>query len=436
MLVKLLLIIISFSPSQVPENEELIKMETPQGTIYAYKLHHNEEDVYTIKNFEYKGKINFRIENGYCVLGKTIKGYTEAIIFPSEKTEFKADKFKGDILYVYFRFPPDWFENNLKDKIKKFEGKNKENILKRGIKISEENIRFFFHVREYVFWIENLTGGVLATGPDTQYFFIGTLENKEYTLELFPFKRRKGGKLSPYFEKMWNLYETKYLKVYYPENSIIKDTIKEWTKRREEAFENICKFLGIDWKFGKIKIFVFNDNEQAKMYGLKPLGFANPMDNSVFTRVDQTPGHEIAHVVSYRIKGKRINSSLINNGLATLLDNTGRNYHRISKYLLYEKKIECNILGENFRKCPFGYFLGASFVKFLIDKYGLEKFKEFFAQEDYDEEKAFENFYGKKGEELIKEWKEFLKKKDFGKLSEKEERIINKIEKLINKKDT
>lgn len=432
MYVKLFLIIISFYTSQRSENEEFIKIETPKGAIYAYKLHHYKEDVYTIKNFEHRGKINFRIEKGYCVLGKTIKGYTEAIIFPFEKTEFKADRFKGDILYIYFRFSPDWFEKKLKDKIEKFDGKNRENIFKEGIKISEKDRKFFLHFREYVFWAENVTAGVLVIGPDTQYFFIGTLGNQEYARSIYPLRRTKGGKLSPYFEKMWNLYETKYFKVYYPDNSMIRDTIKNWTERREKAFENICKFLGVDWKFGKIKIFVFNDNNQAEMYGLKPLGFAKPIENSVFTRVDQTPGHEIAHVVSYRIKEKRINSALVNEGLATLLDNTGRNYHRISKYLLFEKKIECEILGENFRKCLFGYFLGASFVKFLIDKYGFKKFKEFFAQEDYLEEEAFVKFYGKKGEEIIKEWKEFLKNSNLGELSQKEEKAIKNIEKLLN----
>ncbi len=206
----------------------------------------------------------------------------------------------------------------------------------------------------------------------------------------------------------WNKYSIEDIEVYYSDNSVIYNSIEKWAKERVEAFNYITEYLNVQWDYEPIKIFVFNSQEHGKQFGLI-LGFAKPEYNEIFTKYTQTPGHELAHCISNYISGERIHSSLINEGLATHLNMTGRDYHRLAADILQEKNYSVKLLGNDFRKNENAYTLGASFVKYLIDEYNLEVFKEFFAQNRNNEEESFRKFYDKEGNILINEWMEYLK---------------------------
>lgn len=49
-------------------------------------------------------------------------------------------------------------------------------------------------------------------------------------------------------------------------------------------------------------------------------------------------------------------------------------------------------------------------VKYLIDKYGFNVFKEFYAQDRYSENESFKHYYGKPAEKILEEWKAYLKR--------------------------
>lgn len=206
----------------------------------------------------------------------------------------------------------------------------------------------------------------------------------------------------------WNKYSIENIEVYYSDNSVIYNSIEKWAKERVEAFNYITEYLNVQWEYEPIKIFVFNSQEHGKQFGLI-LGFAKPEYNEIFTKYTQTPGHELAHCISHYISGKRIDSALINEGLATHLNMTGRDYHRLAADILQEKNYSIKLLGNDFRKNENAYTLGASFVKYLIDEYNLEVFKEFFAQNKYNEEESFRKFYDKEGNILVNDWMEYLK---------------------------
>ncbi|WP_105616396.1 hypothetical protein [Vallitalea okinawensis] len=215
------------------------------------------------------------------------------------------------------------------------------------------------------------------------------------------------------FESMsfanWNQFTIENIEVYYPNNSVINDTIEEWGKDRVEAFNYITEYLDVQWEYEPIKMYVFDSEEHGEQYGLQ-LGFALPGYNHIFTLHNQYPGHELAHCVSYYINnGERIDSALINEGLATHLNMTGKDYHRMTADILQEKSYTIKLLGDDFRKNEDAYTFGASFVKYLIDKYSLELFKEFFAQNQYNEEESFREFYDKEGNVLVNEWMDYLK---------------------------
>lgn len=207
----------------------------------------------------------------------------------------------------------------------------------------------------------------------------------------------------------WNKYSIEHLEIYYPDNSKIYDNIEEWAKIRVEAFDYIVEYLDVNWTYERIKIFVFDSKRHGEEYGLR-LGFAISEYGEIYTKYNQSPGHELAHCISYRINNQgKMSSDLMNEGLATYLNMTGRDYHRLASKELKDNNYDIKVLGDDFRKNEEAYTLGASFVQYLIDAYGLELFKDFFAQDTNNEEENFEEFYNKQGVILVNEWIEFIK---------------------------
>ncbi|MFH1355526.1 MAG: hypothetical protein ABII18_00180 [bacterium] len=211
-----------------------------------------------------------------------------------------------------------------------------------------------------------------------------------------------------YAKEHWQVSIQESLHVYYPKETVVKD-ISKWIEKRHKAYKNICDYLGVDWKYGIIRIYVFNDYEHGLKYGLK-LGFARRASKEVFTKQNQTPGHELAHVISHYIKaGKTIESDLITEGLATFLDQKDRDYHAVARDIVTSRSKKIDLLGSKFYTVEKAYPLGASFVRFLIERYGLDRFKQFYAQDKLSEEESFGLYYNKVGAVLQNEWLQFLK---------------------------
>jgi len=215
------------------------------------------------------------------------------------------------------------------------------------------------------------------------------------------------------FEEMsfdsWNQYSSENITVYYPDDSNILDTVDEWTEHRIEAFDYITNYLDVEWTYDDIKIFVFNSQDHGAQYGIQ-LGFALGSEGQIYTLDTQSYGHELAHCISAKLNNSNtIESSLIEEGFAVFLDSGGSDCHVLASEIIKEQGSKLDLLGDNFWENDKGYPLGASFVQYLIDEYGLDLFKEFYAQNTYDEKQSFVFFYDKEGEVLIAEWLEHIK---------------------------
>lgn len=215
------------------------------------------------------------------------------------------------------------------------------------------------------------------------------------------------------FEEMsfesWNQYSTENITVYYPDDSNIFGTVQEWTEHRIEAFDRITNYLNVEWAYGDINVFVFNSQEHGAQYGIQ-LGYALGNINQIYTLDTQSYGHELAHCISAKLNNSNtIESSLIEEGFAVFLDSGGSDCHVLASEIIKEQDSKPDLLGDKFWENDKGYPLGASFVQYLIDEYGLDLFKEFYAQNTYDEKQSFVFFYDKEGEVLIAEWLECIK---------------------------
>lgn len=83
----------------------------------------------------------------------------------------------------------------------------------------------------------------------------------------------------------------------------------------------------------KIDYYVWDDREAAKQYLQKGLGYSVPEVAVVNTAIDQTPGHEMTHVLSFWAWGQdiKIRTRLIDEGLAVCFDLSERGLDKISE---------------------------------------------------------------------------------------------------------
>jgi hypothetical protein len=443
----------------------LIKVETDNGTFYnitpedtmgiiddspdfgcagikSYTPYQSKKDIYYIRNFNYEGKAKLLLEHCYVMLGYTKVGYFEAVIMPVKEHEFSyldttsgrsmVHELRGNVDYVYLRFDPyltETFFDSLYH-ISTYESLNDETIeeiYQKALSVQNEFRFVIGRCNEFLMLERNIFDILIElTEPAAIY--------EEYTIPDYDFhfilvRTEDGGLRDGTFDYYFNKVEQEPLIAYYSNISVIKDNPEEWISYRYDAFDSICKYFKMEWEYGEITFFIFNDDNEASKYAIGPLGFAVPAENQIYTRYNQTYGHELTHVISYHINnGLRIESILINEGLATWLSMRGDkcNYHRIAKeYMLTDKLDKCNLLNDGFRSCDIGYFIGASFVGFLIEQYGIDTFKTFFAQETYSETQSFQEYYKKTYEELYEEWKLYLNNHEFGALTEYETDILN-----------
>jgi hypothetical protein len=423
---------------------------TGSGSEGTYRPHQSKKDIYYMRNFTYKGQAEVFFEHCYVMLGYTKIGYFEAAIIPVNETIFELTQigghtlkkeFKGTIDFIYMRFSPKDVENLFHSlyHISVFKYLNEtqiEELFQKALSIHDGYCWYISHTNDNVMLTYKIIDLKLILKNQSILYDEFSL-NGEISAEIL--QRQPNGSLSNILMEMtFNKVQEKSLIAYYSDDSFIKDDPLSWLSYRTNAFDNICNYFKVDWKYGDITFYVFNNENEAGKYYVIPLGFSIPELNEIYTRYDQTYGHELTHVISYHINnGKRIQSILINEGLATWLsmrDINKCNYHRLTKaYMEMGKLDQWNLLNDGFRSCPIGYFIGASFVGFLIEKYGIDLFITFFAQEQYSELDSFQKYYYKNYKELYDEWKSYLTINDFGELTDYEKDIIDTYGKGLGK---
>jgi hypothetical protein len=250
-----------------------------------------------------------------------------------------------------------------------------------------------------------------------------------------------------YIERHWLRYAENPFVVYYPASGAIAADPSAWLKPRRETFQRNCEYLKVNCDFGGITFYVFDSFGQGAKYGLQ-LGFADPDSRRTYETYQFHRGHELTHViVGQAFPGLSNRSSLLNEGLATLLNGatwnleghadafwyldeangvSWSNRDGLVYQLIREKPLAANdLLGTNFWRRNVSYDIAASFIEYLIDGYGLEKLKNLLGQpssnfetlntllgrDSPEEERAFAAVYGKPFEELFAEWKARLEKR-------------------------
>ena len=154
----------------------------------------------------------------------------------------------------------------------------------------------------------------------------------------------------------------------------------------QKAIEENLKLVGETEFNNKMDIeFVKSRKEMLKYTGLGAQGMSFPDRDVFFTLLKDTGSpikHEMMHMITmYKWRTPPTSSTWMNEGLATYSGGTCSKYslEEIYKYFIQSNKlISMNKLSEDFYESPdmIAYTQSAFISKFLIENYGISKFKE------------------------------------------------------------
>ena len=212
----------------------------------------------------------------------------------------------------------------------------------------------------------------------------------------------------------WERTESEHFIFNYPSGGYVAKNINTVVSRYEKAYENISSYLKTEVP-GKIIYYCFPSRQAGMDIIGYDLGFCHPANNQVYAILgqneQQTTGHEMTHVISFYMSPTITSEVFLHEGLAESQNQEGEDFHGEVAYLMKtESFVPLKELRSNFRSydTQLAYNEAASFVLFLIDTYGIDKFKKLWAREDF--EKALLDIYKKDSNELGKEWEGLIKK--------------------------
>jgi len=213
----------------------------------------------------------------------------------------------------------------------------------------------------------------------------------------------------------WKHKESPHFIFYYPEGGIAERDINDIMKDYEKNYEKIIDFLNIKALNTPIQCYLFSSADKLWEMTGADCGFTRPHVRQIYTlystemKENEPPARLIAYIISFSINKKINNEPFIQWGLAEFFTQ-----EELKNKVIQLKKANKFIPLSSLRKGFYNYERdvalteSGSFVKFLIDAYGIYKFKTIWPAEDID--KALKELYKKSFKDLEKEWQIYLKK--------------------------
>jgi|AntAceMinimDraft_15_1070371.scaffolds.fasta_scaffold12333_4 hypothetical protein len=221
----------------------------------------------------------------------------------------------------------------------------------------------------------------------------------------------------------WKTLETEHYIFNFFLDSVAEKEIKNITERQEQAYKKIIGFLEISEPTQKIIYYLYSD-EQTKKELMGDDWYAQAIYNEncvhvLYTEKIKPIGeHEDTHLLSL---SWGLSIPLFQEGLAEYLVGYnwyGEDHNKCVKEgwnQSFELSLSNLMDNDSWLAIPdemalFSYCIVGSFVTFLIEKYGKEKFKELYQETDRENtaeknKKIFKEIYGVSIDEIEKLWK-------------------------------
>jgi len=186
------------------------------------------------------------------------------------------------------------------------------------------------------------------------------------------------------FYNEWKIKETKNI-VFHFQNGVNDEEIIRIMLTRQKAFDEINSFFKSQLP-KKIDFFVWNMTNSFNPVLNRNLGFSTPVFSVSHNRLDQTPGHEIAHNISFwkSIAGRK--THFINEGIAVCFDQKKSDKLKAASEEYQKNPIDLKEIWKNDSKIDdeMLYPISGAFVEYLI-KYDKEKFLELTVNQSYED---------------------------------------------------
>lgn len=136
----------------------------------------------------------------------------------------------------------------------------------------------------------------------------------------------------------WPTYETPHFIFHFQDKAAITD-LTDYMQQREDAYDTINTFFDAEVP-KKIDYYIWSRPNEAKNIFGQELGWANPKAVSIHSRIDQTRGHEMTHILCFYAYQPTLTTRLINEGVAVYFDQTQRDRMVMARKSLNGAKLD------------------------------------------------------------------------------------------------
>jgi hypothetical protein len=214
----------------------------------------------------------------------------------------------------------------------------------------------------------------------------------------------------PYDE--WQTYASAQLVFHYLPGTWVAQEIVSIAADHEETFDDIVQYLDEAIPSKPIDFYIYTNEASFYRSTAREAGFAINEHDEVHSRWfapdnHQSLGHEMTHVITYWMLGNP-SEALLGEGIAVCLDHSGNDYQSQVRNLYQQGEVIplAQMLGDSWGNYAYAYPVSGTFVCFLLDRYGVEAFKEIYPQTDFMA--ALEDVYGADLDTIEQEWLETL----------------------------
>jgi hypothetical protein len=191
----------------------------------------------------------------------------------------------------------------------------------------------------------------------------------------------------PYDE--WRSYTSQHFSFRYLPNTYVAKEIKRIARDHEQTYTDIVKQLSIA-DDEPITLYMYPSEAALYRATARKAGHAINEAGEVHTlwvsaNNHQTTGHEMTHVITTRAIGEP-SEALLGEGIAVCLDHSGKDYREVAADLLAADKLIPlkDMLGDAWFEADgeVTYPESGSFVCFLLEEYGVARFKQLYTRAD------------------------------------------------------
>ncbi|MBU0495809.1 MAG: hypothetical protein KKA73_24855 [Chloroflexi bacterium] len=228
-----------------------------------------------------------------------------------------------------------------------------------------------------------LSEGPVATADSTTASFVAVMDS---------FQPADFADVVPYDQWSVLLTELDYLSFHSPADSTPARDIQRIAAAYDEAYADNAAYLGVRLD-RLVDVYLYPTRDMRYHMTARDAGFAMIPEYEVHSLwaddEQQTPGHEVVHVLTGNGWGEA-GEALLGEGIAVWLDHSGRDHHQEAADLLVSDQLYPvrDLLGDGWfqRDGAITYPEAGSLVGFMLESFGVSKFKRIYLASDFEAE--------------------------------------------------